>query len=206
MKTVSLDLHDASVLHTRLDLLNQLKAHLPKLKVTFGFIPWDHQLEVKLQRRIFRDGALAELKDNLDWIQLVPHGLSHIPEEFARCDRQTMKMVLQSIEEVMGKDGLPYEKGFMPPYWLWNEEVVRVLDEANWWGASDRNQPQMLRTKKNYTYTHSIDEPFWESDMEHLSLHGHMGPPSHNALEDCLLHLLKIDPQVEWVFVSDRVV
>lgn len=204
MKKYSLDLHDASILNTKLDLLLDLKEHLPKLKVTFGFIPWDVFRETSLGR-INRDKELARLKENLDWIQLVPHGLSHIQEEFARCDRHTMKMVLESIDEVMKKDDLPYEKGFMPPYWLWNQEVVDILDENGWWGAVDRNQPTMLRTKKFYVYTHSIDEPFWKSDLETVKLHGHMGLPSHNNVEDCLLNLLKIDPQAEWQFVSEVV-
>lgn len=198
----SLDLHDFSVLHNRMDILLRIKEHLPNFKVSLFTIPYDYQAEMS-QQKLFRNKALNLVRENLDWMQIIPHGLAHIEREFENCDRWTMKMVLQSIDEMFAKDGLPYEKGFCAPFWLWNQEVIDVLDENGWWGAVDRNQPQMLKTKKFYQYSHSIDEPFSKSNVDVLKLHGHMGAPSSNAIDQCYTEILKLPVDTEWHFVTD---
>jgi|GEM_PF-3816477 len=201
---VSLDLHDFSVIHNRMDLLKTIKEHFPGFKVSLFTIPYDY-LSEQSNARVFRDRFLHEIKQSLDWMQLIPHGLMHIPREFERCDRWTMKMAMEGIEEAFGKDGLPYEKGFCAPYWLWNQDVVDVMDESGWWGAVDRNQPEMLCPKRVYKYSHSLSERFYEAKTDTLKLHGHMGHPSDNALEDHLLSILKLPEDAEWHFVTDFV-
>lgn len=199
---LSLDLHDFSVLNNRLDLLLELKEHIPELKVSMFTIPLHVAKEMTTEGRLLRESELKKVKDNLDWIQIIPHGLTHMPYEFMKADRWTMKMTLEAIDEAFKKDGLPYEKGFCAPYWLWNQDVVDVLDENGWWGAIDRNQPEMLKTKKYYVYSHSIDEPFWTLGSDTLNLHGHIDLTSPNDIEACLLNLMKV-PKGEWHFVTD---
>jgi len=205
MKTVSLDLDDFSVLNNRMDLLLEIKDHYPDFKVSLFTIPFDYRVETNPQAITLRDKSLKLIKENLDWMEIIPHGLTHMQEEMKNCDYYTFRdLVLPSIGEAFKKDGLPFVKGFKAPYWLWNEDVIRSLDEAKWWGASDRNQPDMLRTKLNYTYTHSLDEPFYESTNEVLNLHGHIDGTSSNDLENCLLSVLKLR-DVEWKFASEFV-
>jgi len=198
---VTLDLDDGSILRNRWDLLTKLKEMYPQLKLSLFWIPFDFELE-KSMLKINRDERLKQIKDNLDWIELIPHGLSHIPAEFQNCDKETMKMVLGAIDECMVRDGLPYVKGFKAPFWLWTQDVVDVLDSEGWFGATDRNQPDMPRPKKNYIYTHSIHEVF-PLDAEFLGLHGHMTPPSENALESCITNLVKLPRNAEFKFVSE---
>lgn len=203
---VSLDIDDPSVLHSGMDYWLKLKEHYPSFKVSLFWIPFDPHTETS-QLRLMRDQEIEKVKANLDWIQLIPHGLTHINREFEKCDYYTMKdLVLPSIDEAFKRDGLPYEKGFKAPNWLWNEEVIRALDEAGWWGATDRNQPEMLKTKRNYTYTHSIDEPFWLSTNETLNLHGHLDGVSANDMERCFLNLLNLPTDTQWHFVTDYIV
>lgn len=201
---VSLDLHDFSVLNNHIDTLLKVKEHYPNFKVSMFTIPFDAVREISTQGRLVREKQLSLVKENLDWIQIIPHGLAHIPKEFEKCDRWTTKMTLQAIDEAFSKDGLPYERGFCAPYWLWNQEVVDVLNEEGWWGAVDRNQPSMNCTNSFYKYSHSLEEPFWLArDVNVMKLHGHMDRPSLNALEDCVLNLLKLPQDAEWHFVTD---
>lgn len=202
MKTVSLDFHDFSIYNNGFYWLEKIKDHYPQFKVSMFTIPFDYAHEGS-ELRLLRDEALKKVQDNLDWIQIIPHGLSHMEREFEKATRQSTKLALKAIGEAFKKDGLPYEKGFCAPYWLWNEEVISVLDDEGWWGAVDRNQPDMLKTKRYYTYTHSIDEPFWESKDEVLNLHGHMTPPSTNNLQGCFLNLIKLPPETKFKYVTD---
>lgn len=204
IKTVSLDLHDFSVLNNRLDLLKKIKEHYPDFKVSLFTIPFHFVYETNMQARLGRGESLKAIKENLDWMQLMPHGISHMEREFENVTYREMKdLMLPAIAEAFDKDGLPYEKGFIAPYWLWNEGVCKALDEAGWWGGVDRNQLDMPRAKKTYTYTHGIEEPFWKSTNETLKLHGHIDGVSANDLEACFLNIFKLPPDVEWRFVTD---
>jgi hypothetical protein len=199
---ISLDIDDGSILRNRYDLLLQLKEHYPELKVSLFYIPYDYEAEMT-QLSLQRKAKLKLLKDNLDWIELIPHGVMHIPSEFEKADRKAAELSLQAIDEAFRHDDLPYVKGFKAPFWLWNQEVVDVLDENGWWGAVDKNNPKMLKTKKVYTYTHSIYEPIpQESD---IALHGHMSPPSQNDIGACFVNLMKIPHGQKWCFASERV-
>lgn len=200
---LSLDFHDGSVLRNNYELLLRLKEHYPELKVSLFFIPYDYEVE-RSQLSLQRKNKLKLLKDNLDWIELIPHGVMHIPSEFEKADKEATELSLLAIDEAFKKDELPYVKGFCAPFWLWNKNVVEVLDKHGWWGAVDRNQPEMLKTKKFYTYTHSIDEDLTMVD-ENSSLHGHMTLPSANALDECFVNLMKMPHGKEWGFVSEKI-
>jgi len=206
--TISLDLHDFSILRNRFDLLTVLKEHYPDMKVSLFTIPYDYSLEMSDMLRIGKAEALRRIEENKDWLEFIPHGLTHFPREFEKADRDTMIAYVNNVIPEMVKTGFPEErivKGFCAPMWLWNQDVIDVLDESGWWGAIDRNQPDMLRPKRYYTYTHSIDEPYWLSNQSLIKLHGHMSKPSPNNLEDCLLKLLKMPMKAEWKFVSELV-
>lgn len=207
MKTVTLDFDDFSILRSRMDLLCELKDRFPGFKVSLFSIPFDYEYEFS-EVRLYRDEAVQRISENKDWMEFIPHGIIHASREFEKCDKQTMTTYLNSVHEEMKRQGFPEDrlvKGFKPPYWLWNQDVVDILDENGWWGATDRNQPDMIKPKRNFVYTHSIDEPFWESNLETIHLHGHMTPPSSNNLPDCLLNLMKLPKDVEWRFVSEYV-
>lgn len=203
MKKVSLDLHDFSIHNNHLDQLLEIKSHIPNFKVSMFTIPYDYPLETHPVMRINRQAQLDRIKENLSWIQLIPHGVMHIDNEFANCDKHTMRMVIDGIGDIFDKDNLPYEKGFCAPFWLWNEDVVSVLDDNGWWGAVDRNQSNMVCPKRFYKYSHSLEEPFWTTTDDILKLHGHMDKPSKNNLDDCFMNILKLDDNVEWHFVTD---
>ena len=198
---VSLDLHDFSVLNNRLDLLMKIKEHYPNFKVSLFTVPFAIHYEMGVQR-IYREAALKKIKECLDWIQIIPHGLTHMDKEFEKCDYILFKNVLKSIKEAFDKDGLPYEKGFCAPFWLWNEKVIRVLDEQGWWGAIDRNQPDMLSTKRFYKYSHSLEEPYYKSNLDILKLHGHIGS-SANDLELNFVNIFKLPADTQWCYVTD---
>jgi len=199
---VVLDIDDPTVFFCNWDKLIRLKERYPQFKVSFFFVPFDFENEKSLQHTL-RANGLKKLKKNLDWIQLIPHGVAHLPQEFLNVPKKDLPLIFNAINEFMNDDGLPYEKGFKAPQWLYNQDLVDFLDEKGWWMGVDRNQPNAPRTKKFYEYGYSIDEPFWESKDEVWKLHGHMGGPSENNIEDCFLNLLKIPLDAEFHFVTD---
>ena len=206
---VVLDFDDSTIFQINWDKLDRLKERYPQLKVSFFHIPFDFNAEKSLQKTM-RDMAVKRLKSNLDWIQLIPHGVAHLPREFEKANKETCEMALKAIDAFM-KDGpsgdtgdnLPYEKGFKAPQWLYNQDLVDVLDKEGWWMGVDRNQPKAPRTKVYYEYNLSIDEKFWESKEPVWKLHGHMGLPSANNIDDCFLNLLKIPLDAEFFYVTD---
>jgi predicted deacetylase len=201
-KKIVLDFDDWSIINNKFDLLLKLKEHYPKLKVSLFTIPCHAAWEFSTSH-IFRDEALKQIKKNLDWIQIIPHGLSHVDREFEKADKTSVRLTLKAIEEIFSKDEIPYVKGFKAPQWLWNQDVVDVLDKEGWFGAIDRNQPQMLSTKKFYRYNFQIYEPFYISDLDVWKLHGHINPETANDIEKCFLNLMKMPPDAEFYYVTD---
>jgi hypothetical protein len=206
IKDVVLDLDDFNIFAPESYYLSRIKEHYPDFKVTLFHIPMKMDLEMSM-RRIFRDDGLKWIKDNSDWIQLVPHGLTHLTEEFLHADRTTTQLALKAIDEAFTKDGLTYEKGFKAPFWQWNKDVVDILDERGWWGAIDMVDKNNygFRPKRYYQYDYSISEPFWSSDKELVKLHGHVDGISPNDLEKCVLHILKLPADVKWHFATDYI-
>ena len=135
---------------------------------------------------------------------MIPHGLIHTPKEFEKCDYDTMKnYVMPAIDEAFKRDNLPYVKGFKAPYWLWNENVVKALDDAGWWGAVDPFQP-MIKPKRFYSYTHSLNTRFADTiGIDLIKLHGHITPDSVNSIEKCFFNLFKMQPDAEFKFASE---
>lgn len=199
MKVV-LDLHDFSVVNNRLDLLLKLKEHFPKFKVSLFTVPLDESKDwgASTMRHYFLD----VIKQNLDWIQIIPHGLKHDGHEMKRTDYMTFKNeIIPMIEEIFDVDGLPYEKGFLAPHFSWTEGIVRVLDEEGWWGAIDRDKVMPV-PKKFYRYTWRINEPFLNFDTDVLKIHGHIYG-TKNDIGLCMDKILALPQDTEWHFCTD---
>ena len=193
-----LDLHDFSVVNNRLLWLLTLKKQFPNFKVSLFTVPVDSPAD--WGPYTIRQTFLEELKKNLDWIQIIPHGLTHDKSECKSKSVPAFKKMLEDIDKEFKKDGLPYEKGFCAPHWRWSKGVVEVLDELGWWGAVDRRQPEMLCPKKFYQYSYCLDEelPFDED----LKLHGHIfGTP--NDLGKNFDKIMGLPSDTEWHFVTD---
>ena len=201
-KKVVLEFDDFSILNNRFDLLFKLREHYPNLKVTMFMIPFHAEHEVG-PSNIFLQDALDTLKLNLDWIQIIPHGITHTDREFEKADKTSMLLSIKAITDLWELQGIPFVKGFKAPQWLWNQDVVDVLDKKGWFGAVDRNQPDMIKTKKYYMYNFNIDEPFSYSDMELLKLHGHITSTEKNDFDKCFLNLMKLPADAEFHFVTD---
>jgi len=202
---ICLDIDDGSILRTRWDLLLKLKEHYPKLKVSLFWIPYDHETESNSVLMINFGSRLKMLKENQDWIEIIPHGLTHSYPEFEKADREATLESLRAIETILETQGIKYVKGFKAPNWLWNEDVISVLDEKGWFGAVNPNHADMLKTKKYYEYTDTIYDEFWKEEKDFYGLHGHMTFPEYNNLEGCMVNLMKIPRDAEFVFVSEVV-
>lgn len=201
-KTVTVDLDDFSLEVNNLFYLDQIKKTYPKFKVSMFYIPFDAYHYSALMD-FQRQEVVGMIKDRLDWIELIPHGICHAPEEFMNIKGDDYETIFKGIEDGFASYGLPMVKGFKAPQWLYKPNLVDYLDSKGWWMAVDRNQPDAPKTKKYFEYTHSIDEPFWLSNQDKIHLHGHISGPSTNDLVSNMMNLLKINPEAEFKFVSE---
>jgi len=197
---VCLDLHDFSVVNSRLELLLKLKEHFPGFKISLFTVPLDTQNN--WGQFLVRPEFLKKLKEHLDWIQIIPHGLHHHHWEMNNFDYQTFRgTIMPAIKEAFDRDGLPFVRGFCAPYWRWSADVVKALDDEGWWGAVDRRRPNMLSTKVFFKYSHCLDEPF-DMNADILKLHGHTYG-TRNDVGRCFENILKLPQSVEWHFATD---
>jgi predicted deacetylase len=192
-----LDLHDFSVVNNRMLWLLSLKSYFDNFKVSLFTVPFDEKQD--WGPYTIRKDYLAEIKKNLDWIQLIPHGFKHNGTEVKNWTYIETMDKLKDIEAVFRIDDLPFEKGFCAPHWRWNEDVVRALNDSGWWGAVDRRQPKMVKTNKYYKYSHCLDEKWSDGD---LKLHGHIYG-TLNDLGKNFDKLLTLPKDTDWRFVTD---
>ena len=197
---VVLALDDFSVINNRLDLLLRLKNKFPSFKVSLFTVPEDIKTDWGPYQ--IRKEILKEIKENLDWMQLIPHGLSHDGYEMKRCDYSAFKRdILPRVKQAFDRDDLPFVKGFKAPHYYWTEGVIKVLDEEGWWGGVDRDKFMPIPAQF-YRYNYRINEPFLESEAETLKLNGHIYG-TENDLGKCIDSLLKLPLDTEWHFCTD---
>ena len=197
---VALSLDDFSVVNNRLDLLLKLKEHFPNFKVSLFTVVTDEKKD--WGPSLVRDDFLKEIKKNLDWLQIIPHALTHNGSEVAGMDYQNFKFFIARMRLAFERDELPFVNGFKAPHWRWNEDIVRALDDEGWWGAVDRNKA-MPKPKSFYQYNFPLNEPFYESKQDVLKLHGH-AYGTQNDLGRCFGNLLRLDASTEFSFVTEH--
>jgi len=201
---VTLSLDDFSPINSRMDLLYKLKEHFDSnFKVSLFTVPieigvdtddWGFPLAVQELQR--------EVRSNLDWMQIIPHGLYHRGREMKNYTYGDTVEYMKKVEDIFNGLRFRFERGLKSPHWSWNKEVVRALNDNGWWGAIDPRQPNMPCPKKFYKYNYSIDQPFWESKEEVLKLHGHIFG-TRNDLGKCFNNLLKLPKDTIFKYVTD---
>ncbi len=199
MAQVCLGLHDFSVVNNRLDLLLKLKQYFPDFKVSLFTVPYDEPQD--WGPFLLLEEFLTQIKENLDWIQIIPHGLQHKGREMRGMESSQFKLCLLRIEQLFKKNDIPYINGFCAPHYAWSSDVVRVLDEMGWWGAIPRDKV-IPTPKRFYKFSHIINEPFWESKDPALKLHGHVYG-TKSDLGKCFDNLLKLPIDTDWHFCTD---
>lgn len=199
---VALDIDDFSVVTTRLDLFLHLKDHFPNFKVSMFTIPCPRPCDYGPW--LIRDQAAAEIRKCLDWMQIIPHGLTHeSSREFTKYDQATFRHdYIPKMQEAFADAGLPYEKGFKAPHWRWSQGVVDALDDMGWWGAVLREEGRMPLPKRFFRYTHLLNEPF-PLDAPLLKLHGHVYG-TKNDIGTCIENLKRLPKDTQFDFVTDH--
>lgn len=199
---VCLNLDDFNVVHNRFDLLLKLKEHFPNFKISMFTIASEPKMD--WGPNTIRKEYLERVKENLDWIQIIPHSLVHERKEVKGMGYDQFKKHLGRIEEAFKKDGLPYVKGFKAPHWSWNKDVVRVLDDLGWWGAVLRDDFAPMPTPKRfYKFTHLLNEPF-PIDTPILKLHGHLYG-TKNDIGRCYENLLKLPRDTVFEYITEHI-
>jgi hypothetical protein len=201
MKHVVLDLHDFSVANNRLDLLLKIKDKYPSFKVSMFTVPFDKRGD--WGPSLIHDDNLKRIHKNLDWIQIIPHGLEHLSRsEIEHYDYESfIYEAIPKITQKFNEDELPFVRGFCAPHWRWSDGVVKALDDMGWWGAVLR-EDKIKKTKRFYRYNYLLNERFWESEEEILKLHGHVYG-TKNDIGKCLDNIMKLPEDVEWHYATD---
>ena len=201
MKVV-LSLDDFSFGNNQMFYLMSLREYMP-IKFSMFFIPADYQYGANMNQ-VELDMVKNQIKDAVEkkWIELIPHGMMHLDGEFQNASYKDMEETLKAYKEFFKSWGVPYVKGFKAPNWLISKDAIKCLDDNGWWLATDRNQPESLKAKKNYVYNWDIKDPF-PKGYEVVKGHGHMSAPNANAVDICMSNLSHIPADSDFKFISE---
>jgi predicted deacetylase len=201
MNKICLDLDDFSVENNNLWYIDKLREQYPNFKLSAFFIPYDLQHFNYLdEQQKNKARGLIRIGVAEGWLELIPHGVSHMFGEFQKADYKAMKLAIDGYEEYFKILDVPYVKGFKAPNWLISDEAIKCLDDNGWFLATDTNQVNSNKAKLNYEYNWSIDTPFKGGEL--VKAHGHISLPSKNNLPDNMKNLAHIPADYKWEFVS----
>ena len=152
---IIVDLDDFCDEYQSLDVLERIKAELPRFLVTLFAIP--ARTSSGLLKRMFE----------LDWVDLVPHGWEHFDNrECEHWDYQQMIECLQRAEDKGFRT-----KGFKAPGWEISDACYHVLMDRGYWVA---DHPRNAGRRPGGLPAYVIDS--------RSKIHGHVGGPAENAL------------------------
>lgn len=189
---VLFDLDDLSPRNTQLSLLEELKEHFPKFKVTMFMVPWEIRLgePTPITDERFKPFCDALIKGS-DWIEVAVHGLTHAPEEFKTLGYEEAKKRIMVAEKMIINRGIPYTKLFKAPYWLLTKGGKEAAEELGFTVAED-----------GY-YDWNIKDPLPRKKGD-LIAHGHVQNVMGNGLEESYYRLLELPADTEFGFLSEH--
>lgn len=179
---VCLDLDDAYTGNDRMELLSDLRRHVPGLRVTLFAIPgrcthnWVSEMNA------------------LDWVEIVPHGWMHeTNRECERWDGMACHMALERAERI----GFIVD-GFKAPGWQISDGCYVELAARGYWVA---DQPYNNNRRPPGLRAYLLGDP----PAGVYQIHGHVGHlngRNANELEYLVPEILKYR-DAEYVFVSE---
>lgn len=208
-QTFVLDFHDLEIGRPGLEEVLKLKEHYPALKVTLFMVPLAQSvLNGKITPKQYQEWA--DFLKKQDWIELCPHGVTHQGDEMlhyrtpkgrkAEVHYEMANLYIDAAEHTFKQLGLPFKKIWASPHWLSSWDTLKALWDRGYTLAVDPNQltPSGGPT---YKWNWSIDKSIPISPL--VKGHGHLYPPSPNAIQTHLGNLLKIPTNAEFRWVSE---
>jgi hypothetical protein len=210
MSTIILEFDDLEANKPGLDEVIRLKEHYPTLKVTFFMVPIPQSLLAKdlklVDYRKWSDWVKAQ-----DWIEVCPHGMTHAGFEMKYAtnnrgrevlvDYDLANIYLDAVEHTFKELDLPYQKVWKSPHWETSPDALKAIWDRGYVIACDPNQP-VPEGGPVYLYDWSIDTPY-PKGQEIVKAHGHMYPPSSNAIGYSWRTVLQMPQDAEFKFVSE---
>jgi len=199
------DLDDFSIQNKEaFELLRRIKEHYPNMKVSMFTIP----LPLAIRKRIIPEKEHEKFMKALpeyDWIEICPHGVSHIEQEglYPKRKKQAKDYIFLS-EKLFKRYGVPFQKIFKAPFWQANDLVYDELKRRDYTVAVDRNNVPKGEFKK-YIYNWSIDDPHIP-DVPIIKAHGHLDVTSSNSIFKAYKNFTQcIESDAEFIFISDYI-
>jgi hypothetical protein len=199
------DLDDFSVMSiNEFEYLLRMKEHYPKFKVSMFTIPYPFQISQRGIKEEDNAKFLQTIKE-YDWIEVCPHGVSHIKGEgLAPKNKKDAKTQIDIFEKVFKDNEVEYAKVFKAPFWEGCSHLYTQLSKRGYTIAVNRDDVPEGNYKK-YIYNWSIDEQkLPECDV--IKAHGHIDLRSNNTIKNSYSNFMEqIDSDSEFMFISEYI-
>jgi len=200
-----IDFDDYSATHPGHHLLLKLKEHFPNFKCTcftpaFSLAVFFRKMEVEK----FKEWGKI-VAANSGWIEIAPHGFSHLKGEMLTKDKKRAEMIIKAIENLFGQLGIPFVKIFKAPHWQISPAAEEVLKERGYVLAIDRNKPTVHTDIPTYVWNWDIKDVPFPKHYPVIKAHGHIWttPGIVNGLDECLPNLLQMPQNAKFQFISE---
>jgi peptidoglycan/xylan/chitin deacetylase (PgdA/CDA1 family) len=195
---IAVEFDDFSGINHNLGLLEKLKEHFPKFKVTLFTVPWEVRFGRNLQESApitlerFKPWCKAVAKSG-DWMEIALHGLTHAPMEFAELSFEAaVKRLVVGMKMFENREFENFTKIFKAPQWEISDEAKRAAE----------NMGFIVVENNYYDWNLAMDGPKPDSKEPYI-VHGHIQNECENGLEETFHKIMKLSPDTEFLFLSE---
>lgn len=200
-KTFILDADDLTVT-APIEIVNMIKDHYPKFKMTLFMIPFDEALtDKKLTLDKYTEWGELMRKD-YPFIELGVHGYKHVQNEANVKTVEEANELLDKSERLLTEAGVTFKKIFRAPFWQMSDQMVEALIARGYVVA---HHPRHLLPQDShlmpYTYNWSYDKP--APDLPLVKGHGHFGNTTGNGILESMQNLLSMPLDAEFMTIGE---
>jgi hypothetical protein len=187
---IALEFDDFGPKNHQLPLLEELKEHYPKLKVTMFTVPWDIRFGEHAAITLDKFQPWVDAVKKFDWIEIALHGLTHIPLEFSEISYEGAKKRIIIGERMLENRDIKFAKIFKAPHWSISEEGKKAAEDLGYSVVED-----------HYYNWNLIDD--MPNTNELLIAHGHVQDVMGNGIAESMHKLMKLPTDTEFYYLSE---
>jgi len=195
---IALEFDDFSPRNTSFGVLEDIKDHYPKFKVTMFTVPWEIRFgeQTPITESKFTPWVEA-LKKSEDWLEIALHGMTHAPLEFAELSMEAAHKRIVVGQKMFENRGIKLAKVFKAPQWEISQGAIDAANELGFDVCHDHY----------YNWNLAEECPFTKEQIEKddgiIIAHGHVQRVCGNGLEEVAHRILQLPPETEFIFISE---
>lgn len=195
---IALEFDDFSPRNSNFGILEDIKDHYEHFKVSMFTVPWEIRFgqQTPITQPEHKPWCEA-VKRSSDWLEIVLHGMTHAPMEFAELTTEEAHKRIVIGEKMFANREIELKKVFKAPQWAISPQAVKAANELDYDVVHDHY----------YNWNLADECPFTKEQIKNddgiILAHGHVQRVCGNGIEEVAHRIMQLPPDIEFIFLSE---